>query len=109
MTVPEAAATFSADSPIETDGLLEAVPFVTSAPMTAEEFKALRTSLGLSQRELAKILGVVHVTIIRAEKRGPTREVESLLALALSQGRLQIKPKDEKPGRQRPRKNSPGG
>jgi DNA-binding XRE family transcriptional regulator len=108
MTVPEAAATFSVDSPVETDGLLEPVRFVTSAPMTAEEFKALRTSLGLSQRELAKILGVVHVTIIRAEKRGPTREVESLLALALSQGRLQIKPKDEKPGRRR-RKNSSGG
>jgi transcriptional regulator with XRE-family HTH domain len=65
--------------------------------MTAEEFKALRTSLGLSQRDMAKILGVVHMTILRAEQRGPSREVESLVELALSKGLLRIKRKGDKP------------
>lgn len=70
---------------------------VTAVEMTAEEFKNLRVALGISQRKFAKILGVAHMTIIRAEQRGPTRALESYLQLALQKGLLNIAEKTSKP------------
>src|ERR1700745_3998362 len=98
MSVSDAPKNFIGQDRHENDDLLGDFVLVTSAPMTAAEFKALRTSLGLSQADMARILGVVVLTITRAEKRGPTRELEALLEVALARGQLRIKRKDDKLG-----------
>lgn len=61
--------------------------------MTNVEFSAIRKSCGITQKEMAKILGVSIITIIRAEKTGPSRAVISYLDRALSQGRIKISDK----------------
>ena len=50
--------------------------------------KELRESLGLSQRELAEILGVTRVTVTRAEKDQPSRMVQSYIDVAFREGKL---------------------
>jgi transcriptional regulator with XRE-family HTH domain len=56
--------------------------------MTGEQLKNLRKSLGLTQKELAVILGVTPLTIIRSEKSGPSRMVQSFIDRALRAGEL---------------------
>src|SRR5690348_17085598 len=98
MAVEEAQEAINADDQAENGGLRWDCLLATSAPMTAEEFKALRKSLGLSQTDMARILGVVVLTVKRAEKRGPTRELEALLEVALAKGQLRIKRPGDRPG-----------
>ena len=56
--------------------------------MTGEELKNLRKTLRLTQEELAEILGVTRVTLIRSEKEGPSRMVQSFIDAALRAGKL---------------------
>jgi transcriptional regulator with XRE-family HTH domain len=56
--------------------------------MTGEQLKNLRRTLGLTQKELAEILGVTPLTIIRSEKSGPSRMVQSFIDRALRAGDL---------------------
>ena len=65
--------------------------------MTGKEFKAIRTSFGLTQEQLAEVLDVTRLTIINSERRGPSKAVLSYLQVALAKGRLQISEKKEKP------------
>ena len=65
--------------------------------MTGKEFKAIRTSFGLTQEQLAEILDVTRLTIINSERRGPSKAILSYLQVALAKGRLQISEKKEKP------------
>jgi len=65
--------------------------------VTKEEFKALREALGLSQREMAKILGVTQMTIWRAEQDGPKRALIAYLENALAKGHLRLSDKKAKP------------
>lgn len=48
-------------------------PCQTDIRMTGEEFKALREQVGLTQAELAALMGVNQQNISRVEDRGPTR------------------------------------
>jgi transcriptional regulator with XRE-family HTH domain len=56
--------------------------------MTGEQLKNLRKTLGLTQKELAEILGVTPLTIIRSEKSGPSRMVQSFIDRALRAGEI---------------------
>lgn len=65
--------------------------------MTGSDFKALRRSLGLSQREMGEILGVSWMTVLRAEQRGPTKALLAYLERALAKGKLRISDKKTEP------------
>jgi transcriptional regulator with XRE-family HTH domain len=56
--------------------------------MTGKELRNLRKARGLTQAELAEILGVTTLTIWRAEKRKPSRMLLAYLHLAMSKGLL---------------------
>jgi transcriptional regulator with XRE-family HTH domain len=62
--------------------------------MTGADIKKLRESLGLSQRQFAKKLGVSNMMISRAEARGP----EELLILKIERAmrRGDLGPSEEK-------------
>lgn len=62
--------------------------------MTGKELRNLRKALGLTQAQLADILGVKTVTIWRAEARKPSRMLLSYLHLAMAKGLL--RPTDKK-------------
>lgn len=49
--------------------------------MTKETFKQVRTQLGLTQKELALLLGVKHETLLKYERgsRNITKTIELLL------------------------------
>jgi DNA-binding XRE family transcriptional regulator len=51
----------------------------TEPSVDGRQFKAIREILGLSQQDLANALEVSRWSIIRAEKDGPSRLVETLL------------------------------
>ena len=68
--------------------MAEIVAILRAREMTGEELKNLRKTLGLTQRELAEILGVTSLTVIRSEKKGPSRMVQSFLDRALRAGEL---------------------
>jgi DNA-binding XRE family transcriptional regulator len=71
----------------------------TSRTMTGEELKKVRESLRLSQRELGKILGVSHVTILRAEKTETlSRSLVLFLQQAFEDGTLKFPEDGPKPG-----------
>lgn len=76
-----------------TDRVLRGVPAdygpsLASVPRTGAELKTWRTARGLSQREVAALVGVSQPTILRAEKRaeGP---LDPDLAAALAPGVIQ--------------------
>jgi DNA-binding XRE family transcriptional regulator len=72
--------------------------FVTGPEtMTGQELRALRKAVGLTQKELAKILGVTPLTIIRAERTKPSRAVISYLDRAMAKGLIQISEKKSLP------------
>jgi DNA-binding XRE family transcriptional regulator len=56
--------------------------------MTGEELKNLRKTLRLTQEQLAQVLGITRVTVIRSEKEGPSRMVQSFIDAALRAGKL---------------------
>ena len=66
----------------------EILAILRAREMTGEQLKNLRKSLGLTQRELAEILGVTPLTVIRSEKHGPSRMVQSFIDRALRAGEL---------------------
>jgi hypothetical protein len=71
-----------------TDRVLRGVPAdygpsLASTPRTGAELKAWRTARGLSQREVAALVGLSHPTILRAEKRAEA-PLDPALAAALA-------------------------
>jgi DNA-binding transcriptional regulator YiaG len=58
--------------------------------MTKEDVLALRKALGLSQRQFAKILKTSDMSIARAEKNGPSRQLVLLIERALANGELKL-------------------
>jgi transcriptional regulator with XRE-family HTH domain len=58
--------------------------------MTAQDVKALRTSLGLTQDEFAEILQVSRMTVIRAEAGKPSRALVNYIENALGRGLLRL-------------------
>jgi DNA-binding transcriptional regulator YiaG len=76
---------------------------VTSAKetMTGRDIKDLRNALGLSQRKLAEILNVSPMTIVRAERTGPSRALVLYIERALSEGSLKLSDRKVDP-RKRP-------
>jgi DNA-binding transcriptional regulator YiaG len=76
---------------------------VTSAKetMTGRDIKDLRNALGLSQRKLAEILKVSPMTIVRAERTGPSRALVMYIERALSEGALKLSDRKVDP-RKRP-------
>jgi transcriptional regulator with XRE-family HTH domain len=72
--------------------------------MTGTELRQLRQVLGLTQKELAQLLGVQRVTITRAEGSKPSRLLQSFLDLALARGQLKIPAESPK---KRPLKKRP--
>jgi len=89
-----------------------------SAQMTGDELRRWREERGLLAKEVAKAIGVHPVTISRAEKYGPSRLIETLVAgLVNPQGKLVARVRHEvttraKRGRPkkrgRPRKHAKG-
>lgn len=65
--------------------------------VTKEDFRALREALGLSQREMAEVLGVTQMTIWRSERDGPSRATIAYLERALAQGRLKLSDRKAEP------------
>ena len=65
--------------------------------MTGRELRALRNALGLTQEEMGKILDVTRVTIVNAEKDGPSKALISYIDRALSRGLLKISERKSKP------------
>jgi DNA-binding transcriptional regulator YiaG len=73
--------------------------FDRRALVDGKSLRALRKSCGLSQQQLADLLGVQRVTITRAEGTDtrpskPSRLLQSLLDQALSRGELRL-PREE--------------
>jgi transcriptional regulator with XRE-family HTH domain len=68
--------------------MAELLAILNARKMTGEQLKNLRKSLELTQKELAVILGVTPLTIIRSEKNGPSRMVQSFIDRALRAGEL---------------------
>src|SRR6516162_4883151 len=68
--------------------MAEILSTLRARKMTGEQLKNLRKSLGLTQRELAEILGVTPLTVIRSEKKSPSRMVQSFIDRALRAGEL---------------------
>lgn len=62
----------------------------TCGIVTAQQLRQLRISLSLSQKQLADILHVQRVTITRAERRGPSRLLQSLIDHSLARGMLTL-------------------
>jgi DNA-binding XRE family transcriptional regulator len=50
--------------------------------MTSQEYKTARRELGLTQRQLAEVLGVTRATVNRRESAGGTVTTEAELAMA---------------------------
>ena len=76
-----------------TDRVLRGVPAdygpsLASTPRTGAELKAWRTARGLSQREVAALVGLSQPTILRAEKRAEA-PLDPALAAALARGVIQ--------------------
>jgi transcriptional regulator with XRE-family HTH domain len=74
--------------------------FDTRPDVNGVQLRALREAAGLTQQQLADILGVQRVTITRAEgtesrPSQPSRLVQSLLDQALSRGELRL-PRESK-------------
>jgi transcriptional regulator with XRE-family HTH domain len=73
----------------------------TRREVDGKQLRALRESLGMSQKQLAELLGVQRVTITRAEgteerPSKPSRLLQSLLDQALARGVLKIPPESKK-------------
>jgi DNA-binding transcriptional regulator YiaG len=67
---------------------VEILSILHTRKMTGEQLKNLRKTLGLTQKDLAEILGVTPLTIIRSERSGPSRMVQSFIDRALRAGDL---------------------
>ena len=65
--------------------------------MTGKDVRALRESLGLSQRTFAKILKVSNMTISRAEGGSPSRALVLFIERALVDGSLKLSDRKIKP------------
>ena len=65
--------------------------------MTAKEVRSLRKALGLTQKQLGEILGVSRVTIVNAEKDGPSKALLAYIDRALAQGKLSLSDRKIKP------------
>jgi transcriptional regulator with XRE-family HTH domain len=69
---------------------------LSAAKMTGSWLKGIREENKLTQEELAKILDVQRVTISRAENKPKVpRMLESLIKLALREGRLKLPYQEE--------------
>jgi transcriptional regulator with XRE-family HTH domain len=68
----------------------EILSILRARKMTGEQLRNLRDALGLTQQQLADILGVTVITIIRSEKGQPSEMVQKYLELALRRGDLGI-------------------
>jgi DNA-binding transcriptional regulator YiaG len=63
---------------------------VTSAEVTGQDIRNLRKALGLSARQLAEILKVSRMTIVRAESGVPSRALILYIERALADGSLKL-------------------
>jgi transcriptional regulator with XRE-family HTH domain len=68
----------------------EILSILRARKMTGEQLRNLRDALGLTQQQLADVLGVTVITIIRSEKGQPSEMVQKYLDLALRRGDLGI-------------------
>jgi transcriptional regulator with XRE-family HTH domain len=76
--------------------MAEILSMVRARRITPEQLKNLRETMGLTQKELAVILGVTPLTIIRSEKpkekggKGVSRMLQSFIDQALRAGELSL-------------------